>query len=391
MSKRTRPVVVLGDGPLPINTNPRSLSTLVGGNEPDVIAGWSPGQQPWLSAWISGHGGTDGPRLKAVMGGYSLTEAINSGVAEYIPLRLSALDRYLAWLKPDLAILPAVRRGRGYALRGSVGWQPSLIRHADRLVLELDSGAADIGLPQIKGEIASIREVSCSADVYRSGPLGAADVTIGQLAAALIPDDATVQLGIGRIGEAIAAAICKPVRVHSGLVCASLRDLADRGLLRSAAQASYDWGGEATAQMALDRNLIFGAVTHENHPGRLGDIARFVSFNTALQVGLDGAVNVETVGGRRISGIGGHADFCAGASRSDGGISIIALRSTDPHEQSTIVSRVDVVSTPRTDIDVVVTEHGVADLRGCSDAERSRRLIAVADPRFRNDLSKNTV
>ena len=88
-----------------------------------------------------------------------------------------------------------------------------------------------------------------------------------------------------------------------------------------------------------------------------------------------------------IAAVGGHSDFCAGASRSPGGLSVIAVRSTARSGASTIVGRVDVVSTQRSDIDVVVTEHGVADLRRASDTERAERLIAIAAPQHRAALA----
>jgi acyl-CoA hydrolase len=110
-----------------------------------------------------------------------------------------------------------------------------------------------------------------------------------------------------------------------------------------------------------------------------------VAINTALQVGLDGSANVEAVGGRTVAGPGGHPDFAAGASRSPGGISIVALPSTSGG-RSTIVARPDVVTTPGFDVDVVVTEHGAADLRGCDRRQRAERLVQVADPEHRERL-----
>jgi acyl-CoA hydrolase len=123
--------------------------------------------------------------------------------------------------------------------------------------------------------------------------------------------------------------------------------------------------------------------------GRMAATPRFTAINTALEVGLDGAVNIERRNGRLVSGIGGHADYCAMASQSDGGVSIIALRST--HQgASTIVPRPDVVSTHRADVHLVVTEHGVADLRCATDAQRRERLIAIADASFRDELRAAT-
>jgi acyl-CoA hydrolase len=85
--------------------------------------------------------------------------------------------------------------------------------------------------------------------------------------------------------------------------------------------------------------------------------------------------------------VGGHPDFCAGAVRSRGGVSVVAFRSTNRTGHSSIVPQVELVSTPRCDVSVVVTEHGIADLRGVGDTERARRLIAVAAPEHREQLA----
>ena len=119
---------------------------------------------------------------------------------------------------------------------------------------------------------------------------------------------------------------------------------------------------------------------------RLAGLEQFTAVNSALEVGLDGAVNVEVLDGRPVAGVGGHADFCAAAARSDGGLSVVALTATR-RGRSTIVSTVEQVSTPGRDVHVVVTEFGVADLRGADTAERRRRLVAVAAPEFRAALA----
>ena len=165
-----------------------------------------------------------------------------------------------------------------------------------------------------------------------------------------------------------------------------MAELAGRGLLRGRVTAGYVWGGKPVRDLAraglLDRQPI--EVTHDI--GRISAIPRFVGCNTAIQVGLDGSVNIERVGGRTITSLGGHPDFCAGAVRSMGGMSVIALRSTTASGGSTIVPRVEVVSTPRCDVSVVVTEHGIADLRGIADEERSRRIAAIAAPEHLDSL-----
>jgi acyl-CoA hydrolase len=102
---------------------------------------------------------------------------------------------------------------------------------------------------------------------------------------------------------------------------------------------------------------------------------------------LDGAVNAEIIGERRVSGVGGHADFCGAAARATDGISIIAAPSTR-RGQSTIVCDIDTITTAAWDVDIVVTEHGVADLRGLGLRSRGRELARIADPVARADLER---
>ena len=212
------------------------------------------------------------------------------------------------------------------------------------------------------------------------------DARIGSLVASLLPNEPTLQFGPGGIGEGIADAIARPVRIWSGLVTDAMADLLRRGLLGGPVVAAYAWGGEPIRSLAGAGMLHLRSSTITHDLSKLSSIPRFVSCNTALQVGLDGAVNVERVGRRTIAAIGGHADFCVGASRSIGGLSVIAVRSTAADGASTIVPSVDVVSTARSDVQVVVTEHGIADLRGVDDAERRQRIIAVAAPQHRARL-----
>jgi 4-hydroxybutyrate CoA-transferase len=127
-------------------------------------------------------------------------------------------------------------------------------------------------------------------------------------------------------------------------------------------------------------------------PDVIARLDRFVAINSALEVDLTGQVTAETLGGRQIAGIGGQFDFVLGASRSRGGASIIALPSTSRDgEMSRIVARLGTgaaVTTPRYVADWVVTEHGTAKLRGRGERERAAALIAVAHPRFQEELER---
>ena len=142
-----------------------------------------------------------------------------------------------------------------------------------------------------------------------------------------------------------------------------------------------------------DRNpaMRLRATSYTHDAVVLGNFRRFVAINGALEVDLTGQVNSETAGGRHIGILGGQMDFVRAANRSLEGRSIIALQSTNRDRiRSRIVARLadGVVTTPRAEADLVVTEHGIAELRGRTLAERARALIEVADPAFRAELAR---
>jgi acetyl-CoA hydrolase len=123
----------------------------------------------------------------------------------------------------------------------------------------------------------------------------------------------------------------------------------------------------------------------------LGNFRRFVAINSALEIDLTGQVNAETAAGRHIGLTGGQMDFVRAANRAPEGRSIIALPSTSRDRQrSRIVARLadGVVTTPRAEADCIVTEHGVAELKGRTLAERAAALISIADPAFRAELQR---
>ncbi len=365
--------VVYADGPAAPRIAPADALVAAGldGQRPEVLLGLTVERHPWL----------DDPDLRGVtvLAGYALTRAVAAGRLTPLGVRLSAVASLLAERRPDVGVIAAVRRGDGFAYAGSVGWGDVLARAAARIVIEVDEHGVDLGGPPVEGNIVAV--VSRPGDEPTATPQRPADeidLRIGSFVASLVPDDATLQFGPGGIGEGIARALDKPVRIRSGLFTDAMASLHDRGLLAAPAVAAYTWGGAPIVRLAAAGMLELVSVTETNDSTRVAATPRFVACNTALQVGLDGAVNIERIGTRVITGIGGHADFCAGASRSPGGIAVIAVRSSAADGSPTIVEQPDVVSTPRCDIDVVVTEHGIADLRGRTDAERAQLLRAIA-------------
>lgn len=385
-SDRPAATVWYADGPNSPRTSPHDAVAAAGlGLHSDahleVTVGWMVERAGWL----------DDPRssISTVLAGYGLSRSVNAGRVTPLPVRLSAVPSRILADPPDVAVITGVRRGDGLAFSTAVGWGDVLARSARRVVVEVDAEAPDLGGPSIDGAVVAVvdRPPADTAAPAASRAADDVDLAIGATVASLLPDEPTLQFGPGGIAEGIARSVDRPVRVWSGLVTDAMAELHDRGLLLEPAVGAYTWGGapiERLAHAGMLR-LVSSTVTHD--VSALSAIDRFVGCNTALQVGLDGSVNVERVGGRVVAAVGGHADFSAGASRSVGGMSVVALRSTTRTGESTIVPTVDVVSTARSDVDVIVTEHGVADLRGVSDAERARRLIAVAAPEHRAALA----
>lgn len=377
------PRLVYADGVNSPRTAPYDVLSSAGlDGAPDVLLGWTVERHPWL----------DDPsfRARTMLAGYGLARAVSEGRVTPLPVRLSAVASMLQSNPPDVAVVTGVRRGSGLAFGSSVGWGDVLARVANRLVVEVDDDGDDLGGPAIEGNIVATvpRPASSGEPPASSRPADGVDLHIGSLVASLLPNEPTLQFGPGGIGEGIARALDRPLRIWSGLVTDAMADVHDRGLLLDPVTATYAWGGEPIRRLASAGMLRLTSTTVTHDITALSATPRFIGCNTALQVGLDGAVNVERVGGRVIAAVGGHADFCLGASRSVGGMSVIAIRSTTGRGESTIVPAVDVVSTSRTDIDVVVTEHGIADLRGVSDTVRADRLIAIAAPQHRDALTE---
>ncbi|MFZ5735240.1 MAG: acetyl-CoA hydrolase/transferase family protein [Pseudomonadota bacterium] len=218
-------------------------------------------------------------------------------------------------------------------------------------------------------------------------------------AAALIPDGATLQFGVGRIPEAILANLghLRNLGIHSGLINDVTVDLIECGVVTNA-EKGIDRGVSVTNQLIGTRRLYDhahgnpaivlrpAAYTHGHEV--LSQIRRLVAINSAIEVGLDGSINAQIVSGVAVGGIGGQLDFVRGANASDGGRAIIALPSTVTGGVSRIVPRVETVTTPADAADAIVTEFGAAELRGCDPDERARRLVAIAAPEHREMLSR---
>jgi len=233
-------------------------------------------------------------------------------------------------------------------------------------------------------------------------PPSPVDRAIAEHVARLISDRTTIELGLGAIPEAVAGALGgkRGLGVHSGAIGDGIAALMAAGVVDNK-HKEIDAGVTVGTMLMGTRRLYrfadhnpairLRATSYTHDAVVLGNFQRFVAINGALEVDLTGQVNAETAGGRHIGVVGGQMDFVRAANRAREGHSIIALQSTNrDRRRSRIVARLadGVVTTPRAEADLVVTEHGIAKLRGRTLAERARALIQVADPTFRAELAR---
>jgi acyl-CoA hydrolase len=232
------------------------------------------------------------------------------------------------------------------------------------------------------------------------------DQRIAELVAERIPDGATIQVGIGAIPDAVMALLTdhRDLGVHTELLSDGLVRLVEAGVVTGIHKERRPNRVVATFALGtvdvydfLDGNPVVEMLPVEwvNDPRIIAQHANFVSINATTEVDLLGQCASETIGGRYWSGSGGQADFARGAMFSDGGQGFIVLPST---ARGGTVSRIvstltagSVVTTIKNTVDHVVTEHGVAELRGCSVRERAEALVAVAAPEHRDRLRREAV
>lgn len=237
-------------------------------------------------------------------------------------------------------------------------------------------------------------EVDTPLPVYDVGTPSASATIIARHIASFVEDGSALQAGLGKIPETLFALLHdrRGLRLQSGMLGDGALQLSRSGALDpNFRHASCVWVGSSRMYRelaTLERLSVLSCdVTHDIC--RLASVDRFIAVNSALSIDLFGQANLEHANGRAVSGVGGAPDFASAARMSRNGVSIVALPATYGAEpRSRIVPRLDdgMVSLPRHAIDVVITEHGIADLRGRCVFARAEALIAVADPAFRAGL-----
>lgn len=349
----------------------------------------------------------------------ALRKAHKNGNISFIPnhLHLAGVRR-LDHKKPNIFVGTGTYPNKhGYlSLSLSNVYEKKMIEAADLVILEINPnfprtfGDLEIHESQVDYFI----ETNYMPPVLPEAEPNEKDKVIGKYIADLICDGDTLQLGIGGIPNAVAAALedKKDLGIHTEMFTTGLMKLVKKGVITGnkktlhknkhvacfalGTQELYEFIDDNPSVSILDGNYV-------NDPYVIGKNDNQVSINTTIEIDLTGQCCSESIGPRQFSGTGGQADTAIGAQNSRNGRSFIALYSTamvknpetgEREEISKIVTMLKpgaAVTLSRNDVDKVVTEYGVADLRGTNIDERVERLIAIAHPKFREMLRKEAI
>jgi acyl-CoA hydrolase len=360
------------------------------------------GEDPFAEAAANGH-----VRHLSWFVGPADRSAIAAGHADYVPCHLSEIPNLMRTQRPaiDTALLMTAPPDRHGLLSLGVEVLASLAAAdcARRVIVQVNErmprvlGDSFIHVDDVDRIVEADGELS---ELEQALPTNV-ETRIAQQIVDLLPEGATLQLGIGGIPQAVVALLegRHDLGIHSEMISDGVMQAYESGGLSGRRKTRHR--GKIVTTFALGTRT-FSDWLHENHavqahpcdhtndPYEAAKNERLVAINSAISVDLTGQVNADSIGSRIYSGVGGQVDFIRAASLSKDGRAIIAMPSTARGGTvSRLVSRLAEgagVVTSRADVDTVITEHGIADLRGKSIAERIEALIAIADPRFRDEL-----
>jgi itaconate CoA-transferase len=329
----------------------------------------------------------------------------NRRVVFYMPGNFSAMPRVLGEIGIDAFIMMVAPMDKGgfFSCGTNADYTIPTARIAKKLIVEVNPR-----MPRVFGdssvhisEVEAIVENESALFSMPSRPLTPLDELISKHIVAMVPDRATLQVGIGGVPNAVCAALHghKDLGIHTELMMPSLAALIQSGAVTNRYKTLNRYknvytlaAGDEPFYEFLNDNSSMEAhpVDYVNDPGVIGQNDLVISISAFLEVGLDGEVNSEAIMGKQYSAPGGQLDFVRGAQLSKGGKSILAAYSTAGKGAiSRIVPKIEGPTTdPRTDTQYIVTEYGVACLTGKSTAQRAEALIAIAHPQFREELGR---
>jgi acyl-CoA hydrolase len=328
-----------------------------------------------------------------------------------LPSHYSQLPGLLASgpLRADVLLLsvPPAAPDRSFGPGLGADYLIPLIGTARVVIAEVNDQLPDVGSDiRIRpSDIDVLVPVSRPPPEYPAQAPDAAEDAIAAHIAELIPDGATLQLGVGKTPSAVARRLLehRDLGIHSGLITDAVAELIEAGVV-TGARKSVDRGLVVTGflmgsrplltRAATDRTIALRDTRYTHDPAILAAQHRLVAINSAIEVDLTGQANTETAAGRYVGAVGGAVDFARGAARSPGGIPILALPATAMSPAGERVSRIVTslsgpVTLARADAGVIVTEYGVADLRGLTLPQRREQMLAIAHPDHRHALAAN--
>lgn len=336
----------------------------------------------------------------------NLREGRDLGIADYVPgdlhnfgsnrMACAPIDTF--WVQ----VSPMDEEGYFCAPYGQM-FEREFLAAANRIVLEVNRnfrkvrGGVMIGI----GEVDRLYEVDTPLTTIPRPEVTPMDEVIGEQIAELIHDGDCIQLGWGGLPDVVAHKLMdkNDLGMHSEVFTSTLAEMVEAGVI-TGARKTIDTGEHVAAFAMGDENLYrvlaensqcrLAPSSYVNHPAVISQIDNLVSVNTALEIDLTGQICSESIGPVQFSGTGGACDFACGALHSKGGRGIIAFQSTAKEGtiskiKSTLTPGA-AVSIPRNMADIVITEYGVARLRGRSIRERAEALIAIAHPDYRRQL-----
>jgi acyl-CoA hydrolase len=346
-------------------------------------------------------------RHRALFIGPNARDAVNEGRADYVPVFLSDIPLLFrrGILPLDAAFINVTPPdAHGFCSLGtSVDATLAAVRAATTVIAQLNPA-----IPRTLGDsFVHVSEIDLAIDAamppheHAPGIIGDVERRIGAHVADLVPDGATLQLGIGAIPAAVGEALRdkRDLGIHTELFTDTVLELVEAGALTGAAKEINR--GKIVSAFVLGTQRLYGfiddnplvemrPVDYTNDTAVIRRFRRMVAVNSAIEIDLSGQVVADSIGRRLYSGVGGQMDFIRGAALAEEGRAIIALPSTAAGgSASRIVPSLREgagVVTTRAHVRTVVTEWGVAELFGRSLAERARALIAIAHPDFRDEL-----
>jgi acyl-CoA hydrolase len=347
-------------------------------------------------------------RHRALFIGPNARAAVNEGRAEYVPVFLSDVPRLFesGALPLDTVLVNATPPdAHGFCSLGvSVEAMHAAIRAAKTVIVQLNKA-----MPRTLGEsFIHVDDIDLGVEVdeppyeHAVGAIGEIEQRIGENVAELVPDGATLQLGIGAIPTATALSLRdkRDLGVHTEMFTDAVMDLVDAGVVtgtrkernRGKIVTAFLMGSPRLYEFVDDNPMVeMRSVDFTNDTNVIRTFSRMVAINSAIEVDLTGQVVADSIGHRLYSGVGGQMDFIRGAAKAEHGKAIIALPSTAMGgTRSRIVgtlARGAGVVTTRAHVATVVTEWGVAELFGKSTRERASALISISHPDFRDDLA----